>query len=90
MENDPKRQIYKGIIQFLLETTNYSLQHIAALSNSSIKNIRAIYCENQLPQHFPSEKQLVQLYLIVLELNNKKETRTKKVARESKYENSKY
>jgi hypothetical protein len=71
-DKSPKLQIYKGMIQYLLESTDYSLKNIADLSNSSINNIRLIYCDNQLPSYFPSEYQLVDLYLMILEINNKK------------------
>lgn len=69
MENHSKLQIYKGIIQYLLETTNYTLKNIADLSNSSLKSIRLIYCDNLLPSNFESELQLVKLYHMILEIN---------------------
>lgn len=68
MENSSKLQVYKGMIQYLLETTNYTLKRIATLSNSSIKNIRSIYSYDQIPPDFPEERQLVQLYQIILDL----------------------
>ncbi|HHS8321901.1 TPA: hypothetical protein ACTUO9_002018 [Legionella anisa] len=69
MENVTKLQIYKGIIQYLLDSTNYTLKNIADLSNSSIKNIRTIYCDNFLPLNFSSEMQLVRLYQMILEIH---------------------
>lgn len=68
----PKLQIYQGIIQYLLSSTGYDIKNIASLSNASIKNIRAIYQGHEMPANFSSsEKQLVQLYQMVLELNSK-------------------
>lgn len=69
MKANPKIQIYKGMIQYLLESTHYTLKSIADLSNSSIKNIRIIYCEERMPLNFSSELQLVKLYHAILELN---------------------
>lgn len=57
------------MIQYLLESTNYTLKNIADLSNTSIKNIRLIYCENMLPLNFTSEIQLVRLYQMILDIN---------------------
>ena len=69
MEINSKLQIYKGMIQYLLESTNYTLKNIADLSNSSIKNIRTIHCDNLIPPNFASEIQLVKLYQMILEIN---------------------
>lgn len=72
MTNQCKVQIYQGIIQYLLESTDYDLKNIAALSNASIKNIRSIYQGNELPPNFTSsEKHLVQLYQMIIGLNIK-------------------
>ena len=56
---NPKLQIYQGIIEYLLESTNYNLKNIAELSNSSIEHIRSIPCQNMVPTDFFSESQLV-------------------------------
>lgn len=64
-----KVQIYNGMIEYLLESTNYTLKNIADLSNTSIKNIRLIYCESVLPTNFTSEIQLVRLYQMILDIN---------------------
>ena len=72
MQQNPKIQIYQGMIQYLLESTNYTLKNIADLSNSSMKNIRSIHCEGLIPPVFASELQLVKLYQMVLEANIKK------------------
>lgn len=72
MENNFRLQIYKGMIQYLLESTQYTLKNIADLSNSSIKNLRSIYCDNLVPPNFTSDLQLVQLYHFILEINYQK------------------
>lgn len=69
MENNYQLQIYKGMIQYLLESTNYTLKSIADLSDSSVKNIKSIYYDDFIPQNFTSELQLVKLYLMILEIN---------------------
>ncbi|MEI6756091.1 MAG: hypothetical protein WCK80_03715 [bacterium] len=72
MENNSKLLIYKGIIQYLLDETGYTLKHIADLSNSSVKSIRSIHCDGLMPPVFASELQLLKLYQMVLEVNIKK------------------
>jgi len=69
MEHHSKLIIYKGMIQYILDSTNYTLKHIAQLSNASLDTIRAIYCHDLLPISFKSEVQLLKLYQIVLEIN---------------------
>lgn len=66
-----KLQIYKGMIQFILGSTKYTLKNIADLSNSSLDCIRMIYCHNKMPSDFQSELQLLKLYQIVLEIIGK-------------------
>ncbi len=66
---DPKHQIYKGIIQYLLDTTPYTIKNIAELSNSSVKIIRSIYCDNQVPSRVSIELSLVKLYHMIIELH---------------------
>ena len=72
-----KLQIYKGIIQYLLESTNYNLKNIAELSNSPIEHLRSIHCQNMVPDDFFSESQLVKLYQIILDIHPKKNRRSK-------------
>jgi hypothetical protein len=72
-----KLQIYKGIIQYLLESTNYNLKNIAELSNSSLEHIRSIHFQNMVPDDFFSESQLVKLYQIILDIHPKKNRRSK-------------
>lgn len=69
MHHHLKLTIYKGIIQYILDSTNYTLKNIADLSCSSVKNIRSIYCDDIFPGHFKSEVQLLKLYQILVELN---------------------
>lgn len=69
MENNSQLQIYKGMIGYLLESTHYTLKHIAELSSSSINNIRSIYLDGQLPVDFSSGLALTNVYLIVLGTN---------------------
>ena len=80
-------QIYKGMIQYMLDTTSYSLKSIAYLSNSSIKNIRSIYSFGELPTHFGSEMELVNLFQIILEINIKKKRSPLYFYKEAPYEN---
>lgn len=72
MQQNTKVQIYQGMIQYLLDSTHYTLKNIADLSNSSIKNIRSIHCDGLMPPVFASELQLVKFYQMVLEVNIKK------------------
>lgn len=69
MDHHSRLNIYKGMIQYILDSTSYTLKHIAQLSHSSLDSIRAIYCHDLLPSGFKSEVQLLQLYQIVLEIN---------------------
>lgn len=86
-----KLQIYQGIIQYLLDSTDYDLKNIAALSNSTIKSIRSIYHGNEIPANFSSsEKHLVQLYQMVIELNTRKGTNLKHLTKETKHENTQH
>ena len=62
-------QIYRGIIHYLLGSTNYTLKNIADLSNCPITHIRLIYFDDCLPENFSSEIYLVKLFHMVLEMN---------------------
>ncbi len=61
MENSPTLQIYKGMIQYLLRSTNYDLMDIADLSNTPIKSIRSIYYGRHVRLNPLSELQLVKI-----------------------------
>lgn len=69
MENHIKLHIYKGMIKYILSSTRYTLKTIALMSNSSLHQIRSIYCDSHYPNNFHSEVDLVQLYQIILETN---------------------
>lgn len=71
MEHDCRLQIYRGVIHYLLESTGYTLKDIAHMSNSTVKSIRTIYCDGELPRSFNSEVHLVKLFQFILELNLK-------------------
>ncbi|MBA2648090.1 MAG: hypothetical protein H0U75_00580 [Legionella sp.] len=73
-----KIQIYKGIIQYLLESTHYTLKNIAELSSSSIQDIRSIYYEDSLQLNITSELKLATLYHLILEINLNNEQMNKK------------
>ncbi len=73
MEKSSKLQIYKGIIQYILESTNYTIKNIADLCNSSIKSIHLIYSESFIPPNFSSEMELVKLYQMILEINSNRD-----------------
>ena len=68
MKSHAKLQIYKGIIQYLLDETGYTLHHIAELSSSHVSHLRSIYSDGVLPETFKSEHQLVSLYQFVLDI----------------------
>ncbi len=76
MDHPSKLNIYKGMIQYILDSTNYTLKHIAQLSHSSLDSIRAIYCHDHLPSGFKSEVQLLKLYQVVLEVNMNQQNRS--------------
>ena len=77
MKHEKKLEIYKGMIQYLIDNTNYSLKSIALLSNSPYSDIRSIYSHDQLPTDFNSELKLVQLFQLILEINLNEERREK-------------
>ena len=70
MDNHVKLNIYKGIIQYLLTSTNYDLRDIADLSNAPIKNIRSIYYGKKMLLNPISEIRLVKTYHFILELRS--------------------
>lgn len=68
-DSSMKLQIYKGMIQYILDSTHFTLKNIAELSNSTVNSIRSIYCQNLFLIDFKSEIQLIKLYQIILEVN---------------------
>lgn len=77
MFNDQKVIIYKGIIQYLLDSTNYSLQRIANLSNSQIAHLQMIYQHNRLPKESNVELNLLKLLTIVIDMELKGEWKSR-------------
>ena len=73
MFHEQKIIIYKGMIQYLLDTTNYSLQRIANLSNSPVAHLQLIYHHNRLPKESKVEMNLLKLYLMVIDMELKGE-----------------
>ncbi|MDQ5884486.1 MAG: hypothetical protein QG556_826 [Pseudomonadota bacterium] len=67
-----KVNIYKGMIEYVLETTDYNLKRIAHLSNSSIGNIKMIYSYGEIPEDFKEEMDLVRLYMMILDMQRKR------------------
>ncbi|HAT8692462.1 hypothetical protein ACX1EY_14050 [Legionella pneumophila] len=73
MFHDQKIIIYKGIIQYLLDTTNYSLQRIANLSNSQLAHLQLIYNHDRLPKESKVELNLLKLFTTVIHMEYKGE-----------------
>ncbi|WP_412755745.1 hypothetical protein, partial [Legionella anisa] len=69
MENNFRLPICKNIINYLLESTNYNLKDIAALLNCSIRQLHTIYFAELMPANVSFERELVRLYLLILEIN---------------------
>lgn len=91
MINHLKLQIYQGIIQYLLDSTNFDIESIAALSNTSLRSMRIIHQGIAMPENFSSsEKQLVQLYQMILELNQKTGSNLRYLAKGIKHEKIRY
>lgn len=72
MESCSKLPIYRGIIQYLLESTNYTLKNIAEHTSVPIQHLQSIYMGEQMPLYFSSELQLIKLYQIILECQKHK------------------
>ncbi|MDI1351763.1 MAG: hypothetical protein PSV35_03190 [bacterium] len=71
MFHDQKINLYKGIIQYFLTYTNYSLQRITNLSNSSVAHPQLIHQYNQLPKVSKVELNLFKLFSIVIDMELK-------------------
>lgn len=72
MKHDAKLQIYRGIIEYITASTPFTFRDIAEHSGSPISDIRSIYLDYKLPKHFSSEKYLLRLYQIILEVQTNK------------------
>ena len=70
---DQKTTIYKGMIQYLLSSTDYSLQRIANLSNSSVAHPQLIYNHNRLPKESKVGLNVMKLFMIVIDMELKGE-----------------
>lgn len=70
---EQKITIYKGMIQYLLNSTEYSLQRIANLTNSPIVHLQLIYNHNRLPRESKVELNLTKLFMIVIDMELKGE-----------------
>ncbi len=73
MENHSKLTVFRGIIEYILDSTCYTLKNIAEFSNAPISSIRSIYIQSRLPDNFKSEVELLQLYQIILEIHLNRE-----------------
>lgn len=63
-----KATIYKGMIDYLLSSTHFSLKDIANHTGSPISSLRSIYYDQTIPSLFSSEIALTRLYLIILDI----------------------
>ncbi len=77
MLHEQKICIYKGIIQYLLDSTKYSLHRIANLSNSPIAHLQMIYHHNKLPQTGCVELNLLKLFILFIDMEIKGEWKGK-------------
>lgn len=71
MYKNLKLSVYQGIIQYLLDNTDYNLKKIASFSHCSIKAIRSIYTYGEIPPDFSTELYLIRLFQIIIELEHK-------------------
>lgn len=73
MYQDQKVVIYKGIIQYLLDSTKYSLHRIANLSNTPVAYLQMIYQHDRIPVETKVELNLLKLFMIVIDMELKGE-----------------
>lgn len=74
MENNARLLIYQGIIQYLLESTKYTLKNIADLSDTPVKEIQEIFHNESLTIDLSGELGLIKLYHIIRETHIKMST----------------
>jgi len=72
MKHAIKVNIYKSMIEYFLNSTDYNLKRIAFLANSSISNIQAIYRYEEMPTNFHEELDLVRLYMMILDAERRR------------------
>lgn len=65
---DQKVAIYKGMIQYLLDSTNHPLHRLANLSNTPIAHLQLIYHHNRLPQDNNFELKLLKLFMLFIDI----------------------
>lgn len=73
MKEKTKINIYKSMIQYFMDSTDYSLKRIAFLANSSIANIQSIYRYGEMPSSFNEELDLVRLYMMILDSERRRQ-----------------
>lgn len=74
MDQEQRPTIYKEMIQYILNSTNYTLKNIAEFTNCSVTTIYTIYKEAILPKEFKSELELIKLYHLVIDISITKKT----------------
>ena len=80
MFHDHKVSIYKEIIQYLMGSTNYSLQRIANLSNTPVAHLQLIHQFNSLPKNSKAELNLLKLFCTVVDMELKGEWRNRQLS----------
>lgn len=71
MFHDQKLTIYKEIIQYLLDSTHFSLQRIANLANLSVAHLQLIHHYDRLPKESKVELNLLKLFIMVVDIELK-------------------
>ncbi|HBD7396269.1 hypothetical protein [Legionella longbeachae] len=71
MFHDQKLTIYKEIVQYLLDSTNFSLQRIANLANLSVAHLQLIHHFDRLPKESKVELNLLKLFIMVVDIEHK-------------------
>lgn len=71
MSHDQKLTIYKEIIQYLLDSTHFSLQRIANLANLSVAHLQLIHHYDRLPKESKVELNLLKLFIMVVDIELK-------------------
>ena len=72
MKTDVRPTIYNGMIQHILNTTDFSIKAIAILARASIDEIQSIYYDNQIQFGFNKEIKLIRLFELILEMQHQK------------------
>ena len=72
MKNSCTVRVYQALIQYILETTDYSLNDIADHLECSPKSLKKIYLYEEMPSDIFPELKLVDLYRFIFEINNSK------------------